>query len=93
MNFIAGLYAVSYLPLESGIFDIHIQWNGCNVPHSPFRAQILASSLASASNGTSARPTLIGGWKRFLDETTGALKLLVGEETSLTFEVRLLTFT
>ncbi|XP_022694817.1 filamin-C-like isoform X2 [Varroa jacobsoni] len=82
-----GLYAVSYLPLESGIFDIHIQWNGCNVPHSPFRAQILASSLASASNGTSARPTLIGGWKRFLDETTGALKLLVGEETSLTFEI------
>ncbi|EEC09954.1 conserved hypothetical protein [Ixodes scapularis] len=27
-----GVYSVSYLPLEIGVFDIHIRWNGKDVP-------------------------------------------------------------
>ncbi|OQR79827.1 hypothetical protein BIW11_05461, partial [Tropilaelaps mercedesae] len=82
-----GLYAVSYLPLETGTFDIHIQWNGRNVPHSPFRAQISPAASTSRSNEVCPKPILVGGWQRLLDEETNALKLIVGEETSLIFEV------
>lgn len=27
-----GVYTVSYLPLEIGVFDVHVRWNGKDVP-------------------------------------------------------------
>lgn len=73
---------MSYLPVEAGTYLIHIQWNGRNVPQSPFRAQISAGAPKALG-----KPKFIGDWSKLLDESTSTLKLLVGEETSLTFEV------
>ncbi|XP_028967084.1 filamin-C [Galendromus occidentalis] len=71
-----GLYSVAYLPLEVGLYEITIRWNGKDVPHSPFKAKV-----------TEARDiSCVGGWGRFLDEN-GVLRLIVGEEMSIPLEV------
>ena len=72
----SGLYTVAYLPLEPGIYEITIRWNGKDVPHSPFKAKITETKQISC----------IGGWSRFLDDS-GLLRFIVGEEMSIPLEV------
>ncbi|XP_064455536.1 filamin-A-like [Ornithodoros turicata] len=71
-----GVYIVSYLPLESGVFDIHINWNGKDIPGSPFHPKVVDPHKVRA----------IGGWESLMDEE-GRIPLVVGHEKKISMDV------
>ncbi|XP_042865445.1 filamin-A-like isoform X5 [Penaeus japonicus] len=71
-----GLYQVTYVPHEVGIFDVRVQWNKRDVAGSPFHPKIV----------NPARVRLIGGWSS-LQDSEGRLELTPREEKRLAFDV------
>ncbi|XP_045132539.1 filamin-B-like isoform X2 [Portunus trituberculatus] len=71
-----GLYQVTYIPHEVGIFDVRVQWNKRDVAGSPFHPKIIDP----------ARVRLIGGWSSLLD-SQDRLELTPREEKRLAFDV------
>nr|XP_045601850.1 filamin-A-like isoform X1 [Procambarus clarkii] len=71
-----GLYQVTYVPHEVGIFDVRVQWNKRDVAGSPFHPKIVDP----------ARVRLIGGWAS-LQDAEGRLELTPREEKRLAFDV------
>ncbi|KAK8743524.1 hypothetical protein OTU49_001121 [Cherax quadricarinatus] len=71
-----GLYQVTYVPHEVGIFDVRVQWNKRDVAGSPFHPKIVDP----------ARVRLIGGWSS-LQDADGRLELTPREEKRLAFDV------
>lgn len=71
----AGLYKVSYLPTEVGVFDVHVIWNGKPVDSSPFHPSIV--------NLRKVRP--IGGWENLFNEN-GKIIMSTMEEKRISFD-------
>ncbi|XP_065926036.1 filamin-A isoform X4 [Magallana gigas] len=67
---------VQYIPVEVGIFNISIMWNGQHIPGSPFHPKVIDARKVRIS----------GGWAQYMDgnERVG---LVVGEEKRLVFDV------
>ncbi|XP_023244649.1 filamin-B-like [Centruroides sculpturatus] len=71
-----GIYIVTYIPQEVGVFDIRILWNGREVAGSPFHPRIV--------NPQKVR--IIGGWESLMDEQH-RIALTIGEEKRIPFDV------
>ncbi|GAU89920.1 hypothetical protein RvY_02412-2 [Ramazzottius varieornatus] len=71
-----GVYKVTYLPPEVGVYDIKIVWNGKEIPGSPFHPKVF--------DPTKVR--VVGGWPAHLDEKD-RIRMRVGEEKKLVFDV------
>ncbi|XP_061194597.1 filamin-C-like isoform X3 [Saccostrea echinata] len=69
-------FIVNYTPVEVGIFNIGILWNGTPIPGSPFHPKVFDPRKVRIS----------GGWAQYMDgnERVG---LVVGEEKRLVFDV------
>ncbi|KAB7497586.1 Filamin-A [Armadillidium nasatum] len=71
-----GLYQVTYIPREIGIFDIRVQWNQKDVSGSPFHPKIVDL----------IKVRLIGGWDS-LKDNDGRLDIIPREEKRINFDV------
>lgn len=71
-----GIYVVSYLPIEIGVFDVHVRWNGKDVPGSPFHPKVADPQKVRA----------IGGWDSLMDDE-GRIPLTVGQEKKISVDV------
>lgn len=71
-----GTYVVSYLPIEVGVFDVHIRWNGKDIPGSPFHPKVTDPQKVRA----------IGGWDSLVNED-GHIPLIVGQEKKISVDV------
>jgi filamin len=71
-----GTYKVTYVPLEVGVFDVKIVWNGKEIPDSPYHPKVF--------DPTKVR--VVGGWPAHLDEKD-RIRMRVGEEKKLIFDV------
>ncbi|XP_062567858.1 filamin-A-like isoform X3 [Saccostrea cucullata] len=69
-------FIVNYTPVEVGIFNIGILWNGTPIPGSPFHPKVFDPRKVRIS----------GGWAQYMDgnERVG---LVVGEEKRLVFDI------
>ena len=74
-NDAAGLFKVTYVPQEVGIFDIRVLWNGKDIGGSPFHPKIV----------NPAKVRVIGGWESLVD-SKNKLLLNVAEEKKMTFD-------
>ena len=70
-----GIFQVTYVPHEVGIFDVRVQWNNREVVGSPFHPKIIDPS----------RVRLIGGWGDLQNEE-GQLLLSPRQECRLAFD-------
>ncbi|KAH9526951.1 hypothetical protein DERF_001005 [Dermatophagoides farinae] len=70
------IYKITYIPLEIGIFDIKVLWNGQEIPESPFHPHIVNIE----------KVRLIGGWENILDGHN-RLNFCIGEEKKLIFDI------
>ncbi|PSN34738.1 hypothetical protein C0J52_17746 [Blattella germanica] len=52
-----GIYVVTYTPLEVGVYDVRVDWDGTPVPGSPFHPKIVDPR----------KVRVIGGWESFMD--------------------------
>ncbi|KAH7961849.1 hypothetical protein HPB52_012689 [Rhipicephalus sanguineus] len=68
-----GIYVVSYLPIEIGVFDVHIRWNGKDIPGK--RNCIRVSSF------------YISGELVILMDDEGRIPLTVGQEKKISVDV------
>lgn len=71
----AGTFRVNFTPLEVGIFDVRVLWNGRDIHGSPFHPKII--------NPRKVR--VIGGWEALIDSKE-KLILAVGEEKKISFD-------
>ena len=71
-----GVFQVTYVPREVGIFDVRINWNNREVAGSPFHPKIIDPN----------RVRLIGGWSD-LQDSEGRLQLIPRQETRLAFDI------
>ncbi|XP_013775194.1 LOW QUALITY PROTEIN: filamin-A-like [Limulus polyphemus] len=70
-----GIFIVSYVPQEVGIFDVRVLWNGRELPGSPYHPRVVNPNKVRA----------IGGWENLLDED-GRISLVAGEEKKISFD-------
>ncbi|CAG2105929.1 unnamed protein product [Medioppia subpectinata] len=70
------LYHVTYVPLEIGVFDVRVLWNGRDIPESPFHPRIVNLQ----------KVRVIGGWDNVLDKDN-QISLCVGEEKRISFDI------
>ncbi|XP_069103436.1 filamin-B-like isoform X3 [Argopecten irradians] len=69
-------YVCTYTPVEVGIFTLQLQWNGKNIPGSPFHPKVVDPRKVK----------IYGGWQQLMDSQE-RVKLIVGEEKRLVFDV------
>ncbi|XP_060073080.1 filamin-C-like [Ylistrum balloti] len=69
-------YVCTYTPVEVGIFTLQLQWNGKDLPGSPFHPKIVDPRKVK----------IYGGWQHLMDSQE-RVKLVVGEEKRLVFDV------
>ncbi|XP_056004558.1 filamin-A-like isoform X3 [Ostrea edulis] len=69
-------FIVTYTPVEVGIFNISILWNGVAIPGSPFHPKVIDPRKVRIS----------GGWAQYMDGNE-RVALVVGEEKRLVFDV------
>ncbi|KAK3094337.1 hypothetical protein FSP39_000435 [Pinctada imbricata] len=69
-------FVVTYVPVEVGLFDINITWNGRDIPGSPYHPKVLDARKIKIS----------GGWGQYMDASE-RVALVVGEEKKLIFDV------
>ncbi|XP_021372144.1 filamin-B-like isoform X3 [Mizuhopecten yessoensis] len=69
-------YVCTYVPVEVGVFNLQLQWNGKNIPGSPFHPKIVDPRKVK----------IYGGWQTLMDSQE-RVKLIVGEEKRLVFDV------
>ncbi|XP_022254060.1 filamin-B-like isoform X2 [Limulus polyphemus] len=70
-----GVFIVSYIPEEVGVFDVRILWNSQELPASPYHPRVVDPQKVRA----------IGGWETLLDED-GRISLIAGEEKKIPFD-------
>ncbi|XP_046560616.1 filamin-C-like isoform X2 [Haliotis rubra] len=70
-----GRFAVTYVPVETGLFDITVKWNGRDIHGSPFHPRIVDAR----------KVRVIGGWQHYMDSQE-RIHLVVGEEKHIPFE-------
>ncbi|RWS15635.1 Filamin-B-like protein [Dinothrombium tinctorium] len=71
-----GNHIVTYTPLEIGVFDVHVLWNGREIEGSPFHPKVI--NLANVAP--------IGGWENLLDEGN-KMCCNLNEENKISFDV------
>lgn len=71
-----GVYAVTYIPVETGLFDVNVSWNGTDIPGSPYHPKVVDARKVK----------IIGGWQHFMDGNE-RVNLVVGERKQLPFDV------
>jgi filamin len=59
------------------VFDVTVQWNGKELPGSPFHPKIVDPR----------KVRVIGGWEAFMTDDSGRIQLLVNQETRISFDV------
>ncbi|XP_074658485.1 filamin-A-like isoform X4 [Tubulanus polymorphus] len=52
-----GVYGVTYIPVEVGMYDITIRWNGKDIPGTPFHPAVVDVRKVQA----------VGGWNHIID--------------------------
>ncbi|XP_054168385.1 filamin-C-like [Oppia nitens] len=70
------LFHVTYVPLEIGVFDIRVLWNGKDIPESPFHPRIVNLQ----------KIRIIGGWDNVLD-SNNQINICVAEERKISFDI------
>ncbi|XP_067668833.1 filamin-C-like isoform X2 [Haliotis asinina] len=70
-----GRFAITYVPVETGLFDITVKWNGRDIHGSPFHPRIVDAR----------KVRVIGGWQHYMDSQE-RIHLVVGEEKHIPFE-------
>ncbi|XP_012945870.1 filamin-B, partial [Aplysia californica] len=70
-----GQYRVTYIPVEVGLFDVMVRWNGKDIPGSPFHPKIVDARKVK----------VIGGWQHYMDSQE-RVHLVVGEEKQIPFD-------
>ncbi|XP_060571832.1 filamin-A-like isoform X3 [Ruditapes philippinarum] len=71
-----GSYTVTYIPVETGIFDISVTWNNTDIPGSPYHPKVIDAR----------KVRIIGGWQHFMDSNE-RVNLVVGERKQLPFDI------
>ncbi|XP_035227901.1 filamin-A-like, partial [Stegodyphus dumicola] len=71
-----GVYIVSYVPQETGLFDVKILWNNKEIPGSPYHPRVV----------NSAKMRVIGGLENVVDEHNH-IPLVAGEEKRIPFDI------
>ncbi|KAL3847647.1 hypothetical protein ACJMK2_018549 [Sinanodonta woodiana] len=70
-----GNYTITYIPVETGMFDVSVKWNGEEIPGSPYHPRIVDPTKVK----------IIGGWNQFYDANE-RISLTVGEVKVLPFD-------
>ncbi|RUS75786.1 hypothetical protein EGW08_016447, partial [Elysia chlorotica] len=70
-----GQFKVTYIPVEVGLFSIHVKWNGKEIPGSPFYPKVVDSRKVK----------VVGGWQHYMDGSE-RIHLVVGEEKRIPFD-------
>ncbi|XP_076435464.1 filamin-A-like isoform X7 [Babylonia areolata] len=71
-----GQYMVTYIPVEVGMFDALVKWNGKELPGSPFHPKVVCARKVQ----------VVGGWQHYMDSKE-RIHLVVNEEKNIPFEV------
>ncbi|XP_052216529.1 filamin-B-like isoform X2 [Dreissena polymorpha] len=71
-----GSYTVTYVPVETGIFNVNLSWNGTDIPGSPYHPKVVDVR----------KVRVIGGWQHFMDSNE-RVNLVVGERKQLPFDI------
>ncbi|KAL4220761.1 hypothetical protein ACF0H5_021155 [Mactra antiquata] len=71
-----GSYTVTYVPVETGLFDIRVTWNDTDIPGSPYHPKVVDAR----------KVRIIGGWQHFYDSNE-RVNLVVNETKQLPFDV------
>lgn len=71
-----GIFIVTYVPKEVGIFDVRVFWNDKEVQGSPFHPRIVDSK----------RVRVIGGWESLLTKDN-SMNLNIGFEKKISFDI------
>ncbi|XP_052782580.1 filamin-A-like isoform X3 [Mya arenaria] len=71
-----GSYQVTYIPVETGMFDVNVLWNGSDIAGSPYHPKVVDVR----------KVRIIGGWQHFMDSNE-RVNLVVGERKQLPFEI------
>ncbi|XP_049948482.1 filamin-A [Schistocerca serialis cubense] len=71
-----GVYAVTFTPVEVGVFDVQVLWDGVPVPGSPFHPKIVDPR----------KVRVIGGWESFMD-SEGRLELAVHTTKKISMDI------
>ncbi|XP_059143816.1 filamin-B-like, partial [Physella acuta] len=70
-----GQYKVTYIPVEVGLFDVYVRWNGKEIPGSPFHPKVVDARKVK----------VVGGWHHYMDGQQ-RISLVVGEEKQIPFD-------
>nr|KAG5688121.1 hypothetical protein BaRGS_007580 [Batillaria attramentaria] len=70
-----GQYAVTYVPVEVGMFDVQVKWNGKEIHGSPFHPKVVCARKVQ----------VVGGWQHYMDAKE-RVHLVVNEEKQIPFE-------
>ncbi|CAG0897054.1 unnamed protein product [Cyprideis torosa] len=70
-----SVYTVTFVPMEVGVFDVTVTWNGREIPGSPWHPNVVDSS----------KIRVIGGWESLSDES-GRLEFTQDDEKRITFD-------
>lgn len=70
-----GVFKVTFMPVDVGVYDVHVEWNGKQVPGSPFHPAVVDT--------TRVRP--IGGWESLLDGS-GKISAISEDERKIAFD-------
>ncbi|XP_070173160.1 filamin-A-like isoform X2 [Littorina saxatilis] len=70
-----GQYAVTYIPVEVGMFDVMIKWNGKELPGSPYHPKVVCARKVQ----------VVGGWQHYMDSKE-RVHLVVNEEKQIPFD-------
>uniref|UniRef100_A0A2C9JF60 Calponin-homology (CH) domain-containing protein n=1 Tax=Biomphalaria glabrata TaxID=6526 RepID=A0A2C9JF60_BIOGL len=71
-----GQYRVTYIPVEVGLFDVYVRWNGKEIPGSPFHPKVVDPRKVK----------VVGGWHHYMDGQD-RIHLVVGEEKKIPFDI------
>ena len=88
-----NLFKVIYVPVEVGLVNISIKWNGKDIANSPFQAAVTnpgraCFSLSRMNNGDAVRSDrvrIVGGWQSILD-AEDRMHLVLNEEKKIRFD-------
>ncbi|CAE1275410.1 FLNA [Acanthosepion pharaonis] len=71
-----GIYTVTYVPVEVGLYDVQVKWNSKEIQGSPFHPKIV--------NARKVR--VVGGWQHFMDSDEH-VHLVVDEMKKIPFDI------
>ncbi|KAL8600676.1 hypothetical protein ACOMHN_006742 [Nucella lapillus] len=71
-----GQYMVTYIPVEVGMFDVMVKYNGKELPGSPYHPKVVCAR----------KVLVVGGWQHYMDNRE-RVHLMVNEEKTIPFDV------